>query len=83
MPGQWRRLTVSGAVAMTFLTSCGDAPPDPIVQHVSMTLTDSTSGFGLLARQSPTCSSLKLPCTTALAWLMSTLTSSESPKYVH
>src|SRR5947209_9314947 len=47
MPGQWRRLTVSGAVAMTVLTACGDAPPDPIVQHVSMTLTNSTSGFGL------------------------------------
>jgi serpin B len=47
MPGQWRRLTVSAALAMTVLTACGDAPPDPIVQHVSMALTDSTSGFGL------------------------------------
>jgi serpin B len=32
---------------MTVLTACGEAPPDPVVQHVSMTLTDSTSGFGL------------------------------------
>jgi serpin B len=47
MPGRWRRLTVSGAIAAMLLTACGDAPPDPIVQHVSMTLTDSSSSFGL------------------------------------
>jgi serpin B len=48
MPGRgWRRLTVSGAIATMVLTACGDAPPDPIVQRVSMPLTDSSSGFGL------------------------------------
>ena len=47
MAGRWRRVALMGAIAMMVLTACGDAPPDPIVQHVSMTLTDSSSGFGL------------------------------------
>ena len=29
------------------LAACGEAPPDPIVQHVSMSLTASSSSFGL------------------------------------
>jgi serpin B len=29
------------------LTACGEAPPDPVVQHVSMSLTASSSSFGV------------------------------------
>jgi serine protease inhibitor len=40
-------VTVSSALVAIVLTACGDAPPDPIVQHVSMSLTASSSSFGL------------------------------------
>jgi serpin B len=41
-----RRLTVSLAMLALLISACGEAP-DPPVQHVSMKLTDSSSGFGL------------------------------------
>jgi serine protease inhibitor len=47
MPGPWRRLTVSSALIAMVLAACGEAPPDPIVRHVSMSLTASSSSFGL------------------------------------
>jgi serpin B len=41
-----RRLLVSLAMLPVLVSACGDAPEVP-VQHVSMKLTDSSSGFGL------------------------------------
>src|SRR6202521_2273861 len=47
VPGRWRRLTLSSALVAIVLTACGEAAPDPIVPHVSMSLTASSSSFGL------------------------------------
>jgi serpin B len=41
------RLTVGIVLAALFLEACGGEPPEPAVQHVSLRLTDSSSGFGL------------------------------------
>jgi serine protease inhibitor len=47
MAGRWRHLTVSSAMIPMLIAACGEAPPDIVVQHVSMNLADSSSGFGL------------------------------------
>jgi serpin B len=42
-----RRLIAVAFVAVLSLAACGDAPPDPVVRHVALNLTDSSTGFGL------------------------------------
>jgi serpin B len=41
-----RRLAVACSALAIALAACGDSP-DPVVQHVSMKLTDTSTGFGL------------------------------------
>ncbi|MGA7910398.1 MAG: serpin family protein [Candidatus Dormiibacterota bacterium] len=42
-----RGLVVAAAIGAVLASACGESPPDVVVQHVSMQLTDSSTGFGV------------------------------------
>lgn len=46
-PSNVRRIGVAVSFVALIVSACSGPPPEPVVQHVSMKLTDSSTGFGL------------------------------------